>query len=76
MAQAIPAQASSAEPTRSRQARAFATALSAALLGMGIAGEARAADHILNNVTIDLGVFKIEISKICNQRRHEFSFIL
>jgi hypothetical protein len=64
MAQAFRAQAFTVRSARSRQARAFATALSAALLSMGIVGSAKAADHILNNVSIDFGMVKIEIPRI------------
>jgi hypothetical protein len=58
------AQSISGETTRNRQTRDFATALAAALFGMGLGGAALAADHTLSNVTIDFGMVKVEIPKM------------
>lgn len=44
--------------------RHFAFSLVLALSGTGICGSARAADHTLNDVTIDFGVIKVVIPKI------------
>lgn len=49
---------------RSRKPRRFAASLALALLAMGMATGARAADHTLTNLTLEMGPFKVIIPKI------------